>query len=494
MSSRGVFAIGKGARRSALASGVLTALSTLIVSGAAAGAGVLLAQRFGRTDATDGFFAAYGVYGVITLAAFALRVVVLPDLARADADGRLRDELGAYSATLALVALPAVVVTAALAEPIGDAAGSSEAQSHAFADALPWLIGAGGLQLFAAVAAAALGARDSYGTPAAGYAAGALAGLGLFAALPDHGPVALAWGLVLSGAITTAVGVAGLARRGALPRPGPLRLGARLWQLTRGASFPVALQLLYTIANLRALHLGSGEATTFTYAYIFAAFLVAATASSLSTISSVPLTRRGLSPESAAAHVVHTSWLSLVLIVAGTGVFALVGGEVVSRVLGESYSGAVASDLVRAVVWFAPWMVVSIAVTLTFPLLFVLEKPGVLVGASVLVPALQVPLAWVLGDAFGLPGLALSLAITSLVGLALLMGALSRRTLGLAAAGLGRLALVEAVLAALSFGAFGLLLGGLAGAAVALAVYGVLLAATRSLGLRAAWTYVRELG
>jgi hypothetical protein len=176
------------------------------------------------------------------------------------------------------------------------------------------------------------------------------------------------------------------------------------------------------------------------------------------------------------------------------GVFALVGGDVVSRVLGESYAGPVSSDLVRAVVWFSPWMVVSIAVTLTFPLLFVLEKPGVLVGASVIVPLLQVPLAWGLGDAFGLPGLALSLAITSLVGLALLMGALSRRTLGLAAAGLGRLALVEAALAAASFGAFGLLLGGVAGAAAGLLVYAALLAVTRSLGLRAAWAYVRELG
>src|SRR5207247_6680675 len=136
--------------------------------------------------------------GVITLAAFALRVVVLPDLARADSDGRLRDELGAYGATLALVVVPAVVLTAVFAGAIGDAVGSSEAQSRAFADAFPWLVGAGGLQLFAAVAAAALGARDSYGTPAAGYAAGALAGLGLFAALPEHGPVALAWGLVRS--------------------------------------------------------------------------------------------------------------------------------------------------------------------------------------------------------------------------------------------------------------------------------------------------------
>jgi hypothetical protein len=272
------------------------------------------------------------------------------------------------------------------------------------------------------------------------------------------------------------------------------RIGPRLWRLARGASLPLALQALYTIANIWALHLGRGQATTFTYAYIFAAVLVAVTASSLAVISTAPLTRRGLSPETAAAHVVHTSWLSLALIVACVGMFALAGDDVVPTVLGESFSGDVADELVSTVVWLAPWMVFSIAITLTFPLLFVLEKPGVLIGAAVVLPVVQMVLAWGLGDAFGLPGLAVSLAISTFIGLALLMGALSRRTLSLAAAGLGRLAVVEAALAALSFGAIGLLLGGVAGASASLAVYAVLLVATRSLGLRAAWAYVRELG
>ncbi len=442
---------------------------------------------------TDGFFAAYAVYGVVTLAAYSLRVVVLPDLTRADREGRLRAELGAYTAAVAAVAAPAVLLAALLAGPISGAVTSNETQAHGFADALPWLIGSGAAQLFAAVAAGALAARDSYGTAAAGYAAGALAGLALFAALPGRGPVALAWGLALAGGVTLAVPLWGLARRGALPGRGALALGGHLWALARGVSFPVALQALYAIASVRALHLGSGEATTFTYAYIFAAFLVAVTASSLSVISSAPLTRRGLTPEAAAAHVVHTSWLSLAAIVAATGVFALVGADVVSAVLGSSYSGGVADDLVRVVVWLAPWTVVSIALTVTFPLVFVLERPGVLVGAAIALPLLQVPLAWALGDAFGLPGLAVSLALSTLLGLALLMGALSRRTLELAARGLGRVAVLEAIIAALSFGLVALAFGGVVAATVGLGVYLALLAATRSLGLSAAWTYVREL-
>src|SRR3954469_24814557 len=65
---------------SALSSGAVTALSTAIINAASAAASILIAHRFGRTHRTDGFFVAYGIYLVITLAAAAFRVVVLPPL------------------------------------------------------------------------------------------------------------------------------------------------------------------------------------------------------------------------------------------------------------------------------------------------------------------------------------------------------------------------------------------------------------------------------
>ena len=43
-----------------LASAALTATSTLVVTGFAAVVGVVIAREFGRTEETDGFFAAYG--------------------------------------------------------------------------------------------------------------------------------------------------------------------------------------------------------------------------------------------------------------------------------------------------------------------------------------------------------------------------------------------------------------------------------------------------
>ena len=77
------------ARRSAVGSGILTGISTAVVSGSAAVAGAILSRKFGHGVKTDGFFAAYAVYVALVLVASALRVVVLPSFARARAEGHL---------------------------------------------------------------------------------------------------------------------------------------------------------------------------------------------------------------------------------------------------------------------------------------------------------------------------------------------------------------------------------------------------------------------
>jgi hypothetical protein len=46
---------------SALRSGALTGLAQIVLALAAAGAGALLAHKFGRSAETDGFLSAYGV-------------------------------------------------------------------------------------------------------------------------------------------------------------------------------------------------------------------------------------------------------------------------------------------------------------------------------------------------------------------------------------------------------------------------------------------------
>jgi hypothetical protein len=470
---------------SALSSGAVTAVSTAAINLASAGAAILLSHRFGRSARTDGFLIAYSVYLVITLAASAFRVVTLPALTRAREEGRFREELAAFAAALAVVAAPVLAVAVGVGLTL-----SGSTRVDAFAHGLPWFVGAGVLQLFGGLAASGLAAHDSYRVAAGAYAGGAVLGVALFAALSGHGIQALAWGQLLNGVVVLAVTLAALrVGRVAVDR----RIGRRLAVLARGTAVPIALQLLYLIAVTLAGRLAGGEPTTFVYAYFFASFLVSVTASALSLVSSAPLTRRGLTSEAAAAHVVNATWLSLAAIAAAVGLFGLVGGRVVASVLGEAWSGQTGHELVRLVVFFAPWMVASAALTVAFPLLFVAERPRVLIPLAVVLPLVQVPLAWALEQAWGLRGLALALALTTFAALAVLMAGISRRTLALTAAGLGRVAVVIGAAAALSFGGLAALLGGVPAAVVGAPVYLVLLALALPLGLREAWGYVRAL-
>ncbi len=223
---------------SALRSGLLTGLAQVVVALAAAGAGALLAHKFGRTAETDGFLAGYGVYLVLVLAAQAFRMVVVPDLTRAAAEGRLGGESRAYALAFLALAVPVSVLVAVLSHPLGDLiTGSLPPRSaHIAARALVVLVPAAFVQLLAALAASALAALDSYGTAAAGFACGGLAGLVVFAALADaHGIVALAWGLSVNALVALAVPLVVLLRRGALG--GPSAAQARHRRRGCGASF-----------------------------------------------------------------------------------------------------------------------------------------------------------------------------------------------------------------------------------------------------------------
>ncbi|HXH82767.1 MAG TPA: hypothetical protein VNN07_07550, partial [Candidatus Tectomicrobia bacterium] len=126
----------------ALGTGAVTALALAVQTGLAAVVGVIVAREFGRSAETDGFFAAYGVFVVVVLAANAIRVAVLPPLARAATERRLGAETAAYAVTLATVAVPLLVVALAAAGPIswlltGD--GPRLARETAAA-ALPWMV------------------------------------------------------------------------------------------------------------------------------------------------------------------------------------------------------------------------------------------------------------------------------------------------------------------------------------------------------------------
>src|SRR5712692_6300201 len=105
---------------SAVRSGALTGLAQIVLALAAAGAGALLAHKFGRSAETDGFLAAYGVYLVLVLAAQAFRMVVVPDLTRAAAEGRLGGESRAYALAFLALAVPVSLLVAAFSSQIGE--------------------------------------------------------------------------------------------------------------------------------------------------------------------------------------------------------------------------------------------------------------------------------------------------------------------------------------------------------------------------------------
>jgi hypothetical protein len=250
---------------------------------------------------------------------------------------------------------------------------------------------------------------------------------------------------------------------------------------------------MYVISIRLAGGLGVGAQTSLAYAYVFAGTLVSATASAFSLISSAPLTRRGIDAAGAARHVVHAAWLSLVGTMAATGIFALVGGRLVGVALGSAYTGPVGGQLGRLVVYFAPWMVVTVAFTVVFPLLFVVEKPAVLLPLAPVAFALQVPISLGLRAWLHLDGLALALGVTTAFVLVVLLAAVSPRMLVLAAAGLGRVALGLAALATAAFGLASLATSGYAAAALGFVVYAAALLVVRPAGLRDAWGYVRLL-
>ncbi len=476
--------------RGAVRSGLQTGLSTAAVSGSAAVLGVILSRKFGHGVKTDGFFAAYGVYLALVLVAGSLRVVVLPRFVAARSAGRLAGEVGTWSVGLAPPLAAVVVLAVAWPHGIASALTSNASARDQAALLLPWIVPSAVAQIYGGLVASALAALDDYRWAALGFALGSIAGVLLTLALVDHGVVAFGWGLALNGVLSLAIPLVPLLARHGFGRPDSPAFG-RLLELGEGVVLPVALQGLYLVAYRFASGLGTGRATTFSYAYLIAAFLVSVTAASAALVATVPFAREGSSPARVARHVVAISWLSLVVVAAAAGVFALAGGTVVRRVLGPSYGGGTGEELGRLVVYLVPWMVASVAVTVAYPLVFVRGRarwlPLLAVGALLV----HVVVEWAGREAFGLAGVTVGLGVSTALVLAVLLARLGAAVP--TARGVALAAVVCGGVAAAAFGLPRLVVGPVAAAAVGLLLYVAVLAAWRPSGLRHAWAYVRSL-
>jgi O-antigen/teichoic acid export membrane protein len=479
----------------------VTALAIAVQSGLAAVVGVIIAREVGRSAETDGFFAAYGVFVVLALAATAVRVTLLPSFARARSDRRLASETAAYAVVVGLVALPLLAVGLLAARPIADllTGSGSDVAIDAAADALPWMIVAGIGQFAAGLLASTLAALDDYVVPAFGYVVGSVCGLAvILARIDDNGTDAVAWGMALNAMLATLVSGVWLvirARRERMPR-GATRADARgtvgrLLELGTGAALPFALQAIYVVCLPLAAREGVGAVTSFGYAYLVAAALVGISASSLGLVTAVPLTRRGLDPAQVTRHVEASSWLALLVVCASAGIFAVAGGDLVGRVLGDEYGDDVGSEIARLVVALGPYMVAAIGLSVTFPLLFVAGRGAKLplVGLGVLVA--HVPLALAGQQLAGLYGLSLALAVSTGLAFAWML-----HILGALGPTLRRLVVVVAVVAGCALVGFvpaDAILGPAWGAVVGVAVASAALALARPAGLTFAWRYLRAL-
>lgn len=484
-----------------LATSAVTALAIAVQTGLAAVVGVVIARELGSTSQTDGFFAAYAVFIVLALAATAIRVTVLPPLARARAERRLSSETAAYGAAVGAVAAPLLLVAVVAARPIAEVltAFGPDAAVDAAASALPWMVVAGLGQFTAGLLASALAALDDYVVPAIGFVVGSVSGLVLIVLrIGEDGTDAVAWGMALNAALATVVPAVWLwtrARRERMPvgaaRASLRGAGRRLLELAAGSALPLALQAIYLVCVPLAAREGVGSVTSLNYAYLIAAAVVGVCASSIGLVTAVPLTRLGLDPRRIARHVEASSWPALLAVGATAGIFAVAGAEVTGRVLGSAYDEDVGAELGRLVVALAPYMVASVAISVTFPLVFVAGRGGrlPLIGLGVL--AFHLPLAFAGQALAGLEGLAFALAVSTALAFAWMLALLDavRSTFA-------RLAVAVAVVGGCTLVGFvpaGALLGPAGGAVVGLALAAGALGILRPSGLTSAWHYLREL-
>jgi len=484
-----------------LATGAITALALAVQTGLAAVVGVIIAQKLGRTAETDGFFAAYGVFIVLALAATAVRVTLMPNLARAREARRLSSETASYAVAVGVVTVPLLVIGLLAARPIAEllTGFGSETAVNAASAALPWMTLAGLGQFTAGLLASALAALDDYVVAASGYIVGSIAGLTLIILRIDENRTdAVAWGMALNAILATIVPAAWLwhrSRREQMPATAAMvdlrSLGSRLLVLASGVALPFALQAIYLACLPFAAAEGVGAVSSFGYAYLIGTAVVGVTASSLGLVTAVPLSRLGLDPDRVARHVEASSWPALLAVGATASTFAIAGAALADAVLGSAYGNSVGAQIGRIVVALAPYMVASVALAVTFPLVFVAGRTSRLPLVALGMIVLHIPAVFLGQQAAGLVGIAIALALSTALAFVWILS-----LLGAGRAALRRLARAVAVVAACALVAFvpaALLLGPIAGAVSGLAGFVAVLALVRPAGLTSGWHYLREL-
>jgi hypothetical protein len=371
--------------------GVAMAAATFAM---AAGSGIqaaLYLHSFGIDGRTDGFFVAFALYTVFGVFSQSIRVTSAPLLVGGP-DGL---SVRAFGATLALIAVPIVLVTGPLAHPLAMllAPGLSDENRSVTQSALPILGGAMILQLWAAGGATVLAVRDRFRRIAGAYIAGAGGGLAVYLAVSSSaGTLSMAWSMLAMGAITCVIMVYGV-RQGGFGeeatgwRPRPALLVRNAASILGRTAVYLAFNALYLITLAFTSRFEPGDATVLSYAYLFASYLVAGTAFALGMSRIADMRRGALSDWRGvlADTVPHGFRYSMLICAPALAGLVAAGASMMGDVFTASLTHADVRTLRIFAALLAAWTVAALLVNLLLPAMFAL-------GRAKLVNLLALPL------------------------------------------------------------------------------------------------------
>jgi hypothetical protein len=371
--------------------GLALSVATFAMAAASAAQAVLYLSGYGTSELTDGFFIAFALYTTIGVFSQSLRLTAAPLLVEPGASLRPRE----LARALVIMALPVLLATGPLAGPLAALLApvlSPEARAVT-EQALPILGGAVALQLLAAGGATLLAVRSRFNMIAGAYIAGALAGLVAYGLLVDTAEeLTLGWSMLTMAAVTFAVMMGAVARSGgfgeACRSHGPRAVASEAGLLLGRTVIYLAFNMLFVVSLAFVSRSAPGDATIFSYAYLFASYLVAGTATALG-MSRIPeMTRKARAQQRATVRATVPVGFRYAMMLVAPAMLGLVavGAPLVGDLFPASLDPAGVDALRVFGALLVPWTVAALLVNLLLPLMFA-------IGRATLVNALAIPLA-----------------------------------------------------------------------------------------------------
>lgn len=342
---------------------LLTGVSQAVAFASVGLLGVLIAAKFGASSRTDGFFIANSIYAIVLFLGQSLRTTTVGLFTR---DPRSAADTFLSGAVMSLLA-GAVFLAAAMfvAPAVLPDSGVATARGSL---ALLWP--AASFQIMSGMLAAVLGTRDRVTTAAYAYTAGSVTAVALFVPLTHpFGIYAVPASLLIGTAVTTCAMAVALRRTGRLDLSGgdARRAWSRTGALLLGATGMIGGQLIVALSTTLVAHVGEQAASTYAYASMIIALLMA-TAVSPAGVVMAPVVARDWDGDREQLSDRSTALLrfGIVLVLPAVAAVALLGPAIGSALLPK-----LSDDMIHSII------------TTTLVL-----SPVVLAGLAVLVPEL----------------------------------------------------------------------------------------------------------